>query len=501
MPEEVVRALLSLSEGMTRPVYRGHARASWQLQSGALRRLQNAYGEDFPRDEIEQRNLVDRYHKEQLILPMTIIDGTKLSDLQRLSALQHQGAATGLLDFTELPLVALWFACAEYRVKDGKVFVLDIGDHEVARNARALPDPFTADQFAVYYEPDRSLGARIIAQQSVFVVGNPHVPDRFLKSVIVPQESKERLRGYLMGLGLSEPVLFGDVPGLAAVNTVRTRLPITGPLSPGQYRDRGNRAYQAGLFDEALVAYESYAAAQPNVAQPYCLKGDALAALGRFEEANSAYASAIENRARPIHLGEQVIVNPERTNIMSRSLYFNRGNVRAASGDHQGAVEDFDRALQHGVGATMSLLYNRGNSKFALEMFEEAHDDFEAAWTEQERSSAALAMGNCKVMMGEFDKALPRYVTGSSVGPEASAANCRQNADQLQRLLQTLNGKDFRVTREGAMVLVEAEGLAGQFPIVGNQGNSGNTPSGMVGAPGGEGYEGLTGCVVVIVSP
>ena len=502
MHEEVVRALLNLSESMTRPVYRGQAKASWELRSGALRRLQDAYGEDFPRDEIELHNLVDRYHREQLILPMTVIDGSELSDLQRLSVLQHQGAATGLLDFTELPLVALWFACAEYPDEDGHVFVLDIGDREVAQNARQLSDPFSTEQVAVYYEPDRSLGARIIAQQSVFVIGNPHVLDRFVKSVLVPQQSKKRLRDYLKGLGLSETVLFGDVPGLAAANTVHTRLPIKGALSPGQYRDRGNRAYQEGRFDEALVAYESYVAALPDVAQPHCLKGDALAALGRFEEAYLAYTSAIENLDRPIFLGEQVIVNPEIANMMSRSLYYNRGNMRAASGGHEGAVVDFDIALQHGVGSKMSVLCNRGNSKFALEMFEEAHEDFEAAWVEQEQSSAALAMGNCKVMMGEFEEALPRYLTGSSVEPEGSAAGCRQSAEQVQRLLQTLSGNDFQVRREGLMVYVEAEGLAGQFPFTGNQGNTGNIPSGLVGAQtGGKGYEGLMGCVVGIVSP
>ena len=96
---------------------------------------------------------------------MEVIDGAALSDLQRLSVLQHQGAATGLLDFTEYPLIALWFACEELPDRDGKVFVLDIGDPAIAHNARRMDDPFNGGQTVVYYEPDRSLGARIIAQQ------------------------------------------------------------------------------------------------------------------------------------------------------------------------------------------------------------------------------------------------------------------------------------------------------------------------------------------------
>ncbi|MCY4488197.1 MAG: FRG domain-containing protein [Deltaproteobacteria bacterium] len=497
-PEEVVQAVLKLSEGMSRPVYRGQANASWQLQSGALRRLQDAHGEDLPSEENALRKIVDRYHKEQLVMPMQVIDGDTLSDLQRLSVLQHQGAATGLLDFTELPLVALWFACAEWNDKDGKIFVLDIGDHQVVQNARLMDDPFSA---LSYYEPDRSLGARIIAQQSVFVIGTPLVPEQYLKSVIVPRQSKEPLREYLKGLGLSETVLFGDIPGLAAANTARTKLQSTGPLSPEQYRDRGNRAYQAGLFDDALAAYESYAAELPGVAQPNCLKGDTLAALGRFEEANLAYTSAIENLDRPIYFGDHVIVTQDVADMMSRALYYNRGNVRAATGDHQGAIADFDVALEHGAQPKRVLLYNRGNSKFALGAFDEALKDFEAAWLEQEGSDAALAMGNCEVMMGAFKEALQRYLEGSTVEPKPSATHCRNNAEQVQQLLQRLTGDDCPVRRDGLIVFVEAEGAGGHFPFAGNSGNTGNIPSGMVTAPGGKGYKGATGFVVVIVSP
>ncbi len=45
-------------------------------------------------DQSTLRSLVAKYHKEQLIIPMEIIDGANLSDLQRLSVLQHLGAGT-----------------------------------------------------------------------------------------------------------------------------------------------------------------------------------------------------------------------------------------------------------------------------------------------------------------------------------------------------------------------------------------------------------------------
>ena len=504
-PEEIVQAVVGQSQTMARPVYRGQADADWEPESGAVYRLRNAHSEDLPVDEGELRNLVAEYHRERLIMPMQVIDGANLSDLQRLSVLQHQGAATGLLDFTEYPLVALWFACTVEPEQDARVFLLDIGNPQVARNGRTLADPFDAGQVVVYYEPDRSLGARIVAQQSVFVICNPLIPAQHLKSVVVPQSSKEPLQDYLKRLGLSQTSLFGDIPGLAAANTRRTPLQRTEPPTPEQHRDRGNRAYQAGRYDDALAAYEAYGAALPDVAQPYCLEGDALAALGRFEDAKLAYTRAIESLDRPIDLGKQVMVNREFVEpMMSRALYYNRGNVRAAAGDHPGAVADFDIALQHGDDPKRDVLQNRGNSKFALKMFAEAHEDFEAVWLERQGSDAALAMGNCKVMTGEFEGALQQYLRGTAAEPEGSAARCRANAEQTRRILETLDGHPFRTRIEGVMVFVETarvHATPAHFPFAGNQGNTGNIPSGMVTAHGGKGYKGAKGFAVAIVPP
>ena len=471
-----------------------------------MHRLRLAHGEELPEDEEALRKLVSDYHMDELIMPMQIIEGAELSDLQRLSVLQHQGAATGFLDFTENPLVALWFACAGELEKAARIFLFDIGDPRVAQNARALKKPFGAE--LAYYEPERSLGARIVAQQSVFVICNPSFPERHLKSVDVPQSSKGPLQDYLTRLGISRTSLFADVPGLASANTRRTPLQRTGPVPPEWHRDRGNRAYQAGRYDDALGAYEAYVGALPDVAQPHCLKGDTLAALRRFREANQAYTSAIEHLDRPLYFGKQVVVNEEIVGpMMSGRLHYNRGNARAAVGDHQDAVADFDVALRQGGVPKRDVLKNRGNSKFALGRFGEAYEDFEAAWLEREDSGAALGMGNCKVNLGEFEDALRLYLRGAHTDSKGSAAHCRANADQVQGIIETLDGREFRIRRLGHSVFVEVaefaavEGKPPIFPIAGNQGNTGNVPSGMASAGGGEGYEGVDGFGVVIARP
>ena len=162
-----MQAVVGQSQTMTRPYIEGRPMPNGSPSLGLSIVCGKRMGEDFPVDEGELRNLVAEYHRERLIMPMQVIDGADLSNLQRLSVLQHQGAATGLLDFSENPLVALWVACTDEPDNDARVFLLDIGDPQVARNARSLDNPFDAGQVVVYYEPDRSLGARIVAQQSV----------------------------------------------------------------------------------------------------------------------------------------------------------------------------------------------------------------------------------------------------------------------------------------------------------------------------------------------
>ena len=502
-PTDIINHVLDEAKAMSRPAYRGQLDAEWKLLSGAVDRLKEAYGDSVVDDNSRLRKLVSEYHRD-LISSMEVVDGARMSHLQRLSVLQHHGAATGLLDFTESALVALWFACEDAPDKDGKIFILDIGDHQVAANGRKLnDDDLFGTERVVYYEPDRSLRARIVAQQSVFVICNPlRIPDSRLRSVTVPHDAKERMKKYLLRVGLSERVLFGDVPGLARANTRHKPLTRKETLSPEQYRDRGNRAYQAERYVDALMNYESYAASLPDVAQPHCLMGDSLSALGRFQEAIDAYTRAIERIDQPIDLGQGVIAHWEAVGrFMLHALYYNRGNAHAATGNHDRAVADFDSALEHGDELRRNVLFNRGNSKYGTGHFAEAYSDFEAAWSERQGSDAALALGNCKVGIGEFAQALRRYLDGISVAePEDSAAHCRQNADQLRQLLDVLDGCDRQVKHEGHIVYVDAAREAATFRFAGSRGNAGNTPSGMVTAHGGEGFGGGPGFELITLT-
>ena len=62
---------------MSRPVYRGQAKASWELHSGAVQRLKELHGECILDDESKLRQLVSGYHRD-LIYQMEILDGQRM---------------------------------------------------------------------------------------------------------------------------------------------------------------------------------------------------------------------------------------------------------------------------------------------------------------------------------------------------------------------------------------------------------------------------------------
>ena len=534
---KIIQDIVELSSGMSRPVFRGQADAAWEPESGAVRRLRIAYEDDFPEAEekTEIQKLVNKYQKDQLIMPMQVIDGKEMDEIKRLSMLQHFGAATNLLDFTYNLLVALLFACKDYTDKDAKIFIIDIGDPLVAKNGRNIKNPFDEEKKAVYYEPEHSLGSRIIAQQSVFIICNPFIPNRHLKNVSIPKKAKKTVNEYLEQLGLLQKTLFIDIPGLAAMSSTNSPLPPLKEFSPEQHRDRGNTACQEERFEDALNEYKSFQKASPELlAQPYYLIGDVLASLEQFDEAIIDYTKAIEKIKDYFHgsnnLGNKTIGN-KLSNLSDKKivksvddqnlvdflnlniLYYNRGNIRAASGDHRRAIDDFNNALRvenlrsinedHKL-SSWHILYNRGNSYFALRKYDEAFQDFESSWKSKENNFTALAMGNCEIMKGNFKQALQKYLLEALIESQESTDSCQQNANQTRQILEVLGDNKPQIIRQEDILFVESEHIHNNnnpryFPFTGNRGNTGNFFS--VSAYGRKGYKGIAGFTVIIQQP
>ena len=106
-------------------LYRGLADADWEVESSAYRRIRVSQEEPLP---VTFQNYIEQLLNTSGLQGFRYQHDRKLSDLELLAELQHYGAATCLIDFTENALIALWFACREELHKDGKVVAMATDD-------------------------------------------------------------------------------------------------------------------------------------------------------------------------------------------------------------------------------------------------------------------------------------------------------------------------------------------------------------------------------------
>ena len=116
-------------------LYRGQENETWRVTSSAYRRLVSS-SEDLGREadlppyslrHLYQNYLLEIIDEIKLRYPSTYRD---LSPLECMAHLQHNHVATGLIDFTFSPLVALWFACTDENI-NGKVIVLENNSEKI----------------------------------------------------------------------------------------------------------------------------------------------------------------------------------------------------------------------------------------------------------------------------------------------------------------------------------------------------------------------------------
>ena len=132
-------------------IYRGHSNQSYALIPGIFRMRKCQSGEyrsEFSQDE--QRILTNFISESYKYIHDVDTDDL----LSWLEIAQHFGVPTRLLDFTENPLVALYFACASNPDKDAEVCIV---------NEPAFNKVFYEDQSELV----TSLGARIIVEKII----------------------------------------------------------------------------------------------------------------------------------------------------------------------------------------------------------------------------------------------------------------------------------------------------------------------------------------------
>ena len=476
--------------------YRGQQDSGWPLHSGSVRRLRDEHGNDVLGD-LEFPQIYASYHHDALIEPARTRGfgaeaGRRLSDLEVLAKLQHFGAATGLLDFTWSPLVALWFAC-EDSSRDGKLFFINTNDaifvsristNEDGHGAAAVFAANTGSPQLSYWEPPLSgdASARILRQRSVFVIGRPLLPEDtdIVSEIIVLKLDKELLREELESLDIHEESLFLDVYGFAQASA---RRPVPS-LTSGAYQRRGNRHYQKGEYAEAIAAYSRSLELGAPAGLTYLLRANAHSASGHHHEAVEDYDRAEER-------------NDELPPNLQSVLYFNRGNSNASITNRERSISDYSSAIALRPELAQAY-YNRGNTYMDLYSFARAISDYEQVKENPPRHASAnkalalIASGRLLEARGEYTEALERGIDRESIF---------QNLWTLDQILALVENVEYAVRAvpdddTGAMCLrfevpeaaEEARENLGRFVFRGRAGNTGN--SGAPGLVGGEGSGG-----------
>lgn len=230
-------------------IYRGQENHMWDLQSGAQRRLDNAFKQEHR--ELRELSNCDYiiYHKHLLEkarfagigrINNDNNDKTKKSDLDLLAEIQHYGGATCLTDFSKNFLVALWCATEEPdngKNVNGKIFIVNLLDqknfniiypikenrkNDSIDNLLKKRIEFAGDKNDMIprmwtWQPNK-LNNRINRQDSVFLFGLTRFNTKSFnfEEITVSSQDKKKIREELrMFFNISTETIYDDLPGFS----------------------------------------------------------------------------------------------------------------------------------------------------------------------------------------------------------------------------------------------------------------------------------------------
>ncbi len=467
MSETIIKTVAEFHEELrqlkdkTGFIYRGQSNAKWPVDCSAARRLKKHSA-----DKIEEQlidHLLIGYLKFLIakarmrgFIPSGLSEIS--TDLELLAQLQHQGAATGLMDFTHQPLVALWFACNESNEKDGIVYALsssktkEINDREDLE--KEIQSFYGEDKLWLWEPP--ALGNRIVAQSSVLVFGVSTIPLTEMEKFVVKVESKRDILTQLETIyGLSEEALFSDFPGYAVANasnkTFDTQRAIRYWLKQIELASDNSEKAQAYFhcgvaysaikdFEKAIEQYGRVIQIDPNDAVTYYNRGLAKAKLGKYDEAIADYDIAI------------------KINLKFTQAYYNRANAKTALGDFDGAIVDCGIAIK--INPNYAQAYNsRGLAKVNLgklnkaisKLYSAIADYNEAIKINPSYAEAYNNRGLAKTGVGDFDGAIDDYDKAIKINPSYAQAYLGRGLAWKQKKVYDKARQDWETAIELAL--------------------------------------------------
>jgi type I restriction enzyme M protein len=204
---------LILEELRSPYLFRGHADLDWELEPAIDRSDFSGLRGKLSREDHERLAF-----KEFKRLALPHLRSRPANDWEFLALARHHGVPTRLLDWTENPLAALFFAVESARSTDGAVWCYTYVEMEEPLDMERNPDPLSLDRIVLFQPPH--VHPRIWTQSGMFTVHpsnfksqeNPWgVP---LTRIRIPVAVRARLRLELQRLGVHRASLFPDLDGV-----------------------------------------------------------------------------------------------------------------------------------------------------------------------------------------------------------------------------------------------------------------------------------------------
>lgn len=477
-------------------------------------------------DPIHLRQIYEVYHRKTLLEPSRtkgfgVENGNNIPDLQLLAKLQHFGAATGLVDLTWDFLTSIWFASQTPRDEtkkesDGMVFVVDLSEsigfrrltnEEESLSIERIFSLLASSKEQLFWEPVNrgEASPRIFRQKSVFVIENPLMPIESYRSIKIQFPDKEKILEELKDFfSIDRGTMFDDIHGFSSVNDPYS--PVEGLENAVNYLEQGKRFHRIGEYQSAVSSYDKCIDLDDNVSEPYLLRGNAKTELRDYDGAIKDFDSAIQHKGR-LYLNMKQPQAPAPYQVWP--LYFNRGNAKFAQQNFIEAVLDYNEAEQLCRQANQIIPYiffNRGNANCMQNRLEEADKDFQEA-ARHNFSGALYNRGNTLVLLGRFEEAIHNYNEAFSNG--YNHLNLHQNRVCADLILQSIRYEEGQIPQMSysghnppflttAIVKTKSpnrnNGL--HYFFQGNIGNMGN--QGGADLPGTSGFSGLPSFVVKV---
>ncbi len=340
----------------------------------------------------------------------------ELNDTELLIDLQHYGAATGLIDFSEDLLIALWFAC-DKPDENGEVFFLDVWTEQFERLA-SENDLFKEEDKTkrpYYLHTNFKSNARISAQKGVFIFSYQDIDN--VASITIKKGDKVYIRQELKQyFNIEEKTLFQDIYGFAQVNNTKHKLSIKTAI------DYFQEAYEEDNAEQAIVLYQKAIGIKPDDAAYYNM-GNAYGELGEYQKAINAYQKAIEIK------------------LDMHEAYNNMGNAYNELKEYQKAINACQKAIEIKPD-NHEAYYNMGNAYNKLKEYQKAINAYKKAIEiKHDKHEAYYNMGNAYGKLGEYQKAINAYKKAIEIKPDMHEAyNNMGNAyNELKEYQKAIN--------------------------------------------------------------